>query len=204
MPEFRAEDHLTVGSADEAERWVDASALPDAQKADLRRFVAAFPDLEFVKEDDTLLDHIEEVEEITLPEWFRAQRTTLAFVSPPMRFRVDDYEYVCPRSDVVEKVRYELRLGYADEEQRDLFFDEAKVFPIGSWWGTDRSYLAIDLEDPSDERVFEFASQDLLDNSIDGRPVRGSVYPIFDSFPQLLAHIIDGELPDGRTVRASR
>jgi hypothetical protein len=73
---------------------------------------------------------------------------------------------------------------------------------MGSWWGTDRSYLAVDLKDPSDRRIFEFASEDLLDNSIDGRPVRGSVYPIFDSYAQFLAHVVEARLPDGTLLRA--
>jgi len=201
MPEFDREQHVTTGNSTEAAAWVEESTLPGEQKGELLRFVANFPSLRFSKEDDELFDRLEETDQVTLPRWLRDVRKTLTFVYPAMRVRVDDYTHLCPRSDAVEKVWYELRLGYADEEQRELFFDEAQVYPIGSWWGTDRSYLAVDLENPADERIFEFASEDLLDNSIDGRPVRGSVYPVFDSYAQFLAHIVEGELPDGTVVR---
>ncbi|HEV8561816.1 MAG TPA: hypothetical protein VGR06_36300 [Actinophytocola sp.] len=204
MFEFDFEQYATRGDRADAESWVEASDLGAEHKADLRQFIANFSALEFVRDHDELYDELEAADQVTLPRWLRQVRTTLAFVHPPMRVRVDDYIHLCPRSESVEKVWYELRLGYADEEQRELFHDEAEVYPIGSWWGTDRSYLAIDLKDHDDERIFEFASEDLLDNSIDGRPVRGSLYPVFDSYAQFLAHIVEGRRPDGTMVPMRR
>lgn len=202
MSDFSFDAHRTVGDSTVAVGWIAASRLPAEQKVHLQRFVDAFPSLGFFKEDDGLLDHLEEADQVTLPTGLREVRKTVAFVEPPMLVRVDDYRYLTPRSDIVEKVWYDIRLGYADEEQRELFHDEAGLYPIGSWRGTNRSYLAVDLQDPDDERVFECASQDLIDNSIDGRPVRDSVYPIFDSYAEMLAHIVEGRRPDGTAVEA--
>jgi hypothetical protein len=202
MTEPNFEPHLEMGSNTDATAWIESSTLPDEQKSDLRRFVAAFPTLTFARHTDALLDQLEQKDQVHLPRWLRDTVSTLAFVFPPLRFQVDDYQYLCPRSDYVDEVWYEFDFGYAHDQERQLFLDQGGVYPIGSWYGTDESYLAVDMTDPNDQRIFEFASEDLLDNSLDGKEVRASVYPIFDSYAQLLAHVTVGRLPDGSLVEA--
>ncbi|MGW7253697.1 hypothetical protein [Streptomyces sp. NPDC054834] len=192
MTGFDYEQHLIKGDADTALSWVESSALPDDQKAGLLRFVTNFPSLTFVKEDDVILDHYAAADRVALPAWLREVRSTLAFVDPPVLLRVDDFQWhYSPRSDDVEDIWYELRFGYHGEEQRALFFGDAKIYRIGAWWGTDESCLGVDLQAPEDQRIFDFSGADLRDNKLAGRPVRGSLYPVFDSYAQFLAHVAE-------------
>lgn len=192
MTEFDYERHLVKGDADTAHSWIESSTLSEEQKADLRRFVTNFPTLTFAKEDDAVLDHYEEIDRVVLPPWLRQIRATLAFVDPPMLLRVDDFQsYESPRSDDVEDIWYNLRFGYQGDEQRTLFLDDAGVYRIGVWWEDAESYLGVKLDDPEDRRIFDFSGADLRDNKLAGRPVRGSLYPVFGSYTELLAHITD-------------
>jgi hypothetical protein len=200
MTEFDYERHLIKGDAETACSWVESSTLPDDQKADLLRFVANFPSFTFIKEDDAVLDHYAETDGVTLPPWLREVRSTLAFVDPPVLLRVDDFQwYNSPRSDDVEDIWYDLRFGYHGAEQRALFFGDAQIYRIGVWWGTDESYLGVDLLNPEDQRIFDFSGADLRDNKLAGRPVRGSLYPIFGSYARLLAHVAEVRPLDGAT-----
>lgn len=191
--------HLTRGDAAAARLWIERSTLPEDDKADLTRFVATFPSLTYVKEDPTLLDRYAEADQVTLPQWFRDVRSTLAFVEPHVLVRVDDFQwYFSPRADDVEEIWYDLRPGCSGEEERDLFTGDSAIYPIGSDWDDGETHIGIDLENPVDRRIFDFHGEDLLDNKLDGRPVRGSLYPVFDSYAQLLAHVVEVRpLPGG-------
>ncbi len=144
-----------------------------------------------------LLDHVEQRDQLTLPRWFRDQRQVLAFVAAPAAHhgalvRFDDFDQLGPRSDTLDRIWYAIELdGYRDDEQRELFLDQAASYPIGQWPHTDRSFLAIHTADLDDPRIYEFAAQDLLDNVLDGGAARDSVYPAFDSYARMLSHIIE-------------
>jgi hypothetical protein len=184
--------HLTKGDAAAARSWVERSTLPEQDKADLLRFVASFPSLTFVKEDPALLDRYAEADRVTLPPWFRDVRSTLAFVEPHVLVRVDDFEwYSSPRADGVEETWYDLRPGCGGEEDRDLLVGDGGIYPIGNDWDNGETQLGIDLENPSDRRIFDFHSEDLLDNKLDGLPPRGSLSPVFTSYARLLAHVVE-------------
>jgi hypothetical protein len=191
-------ENLYRGDAAAARSWVERSALPEEDKADLLRFVARFPSLTFVKEDPGLLDRYAEDDRVTLPQWFRDVRSTLTFVEPHVLVRVDDFEwYDSPRADRVEDIWYDLRPGCGGEE-RDLLVDDGRTYPIGNDWDNGETRLGIDLENPSDRRILDFHGEDLLDNKLDGRPVRGSLYPVFSSYARLLAHVVEVRpLPGG-------
>ncbi|GAB3895526.1 hypothetical protein GCM10029964_075550 [Kibdelosporangium lantanae] len=182
----------TRGDAAAARSWIEGSALPDEDKADLLRFVATFPALTFVKEGPALLDRYAEADRVALPQWFRDVRSTLAFVEPHVLVRVDDFQwYDSPRADDVEELWYDLQPGCGGDEDRDLFVGDGRIYPIGTAWDRGETHLGIDLENPADRRVFDFHGEDLLDNELDGRPVRGSLYPVFSSYARLLAHVVE-------------
>ncbi|MFE2581729.1 hypothetical protein [Streptomyces sp. NPDC059378] len=192
MNAFDYEGHLTRGDADTARSWVESSDLPEDQKTDLLQFVANFPSHTFVREDDAVFDHYAETDGVTLPEWLRQVRSTLAFVDPPVLLQVDDFQwYDSPRSEDVEDLWYDLRFGYHGEEQRALFSDDAHVYRIGGSWETPGSYLGVDLLNPEDRRIFDFHGDDLRDNKLAGRPVRGSLYPVFSSYAKFLSHVTE-------------
>jgi hypothetical protein len=191
-------EDLYRGDAVAARSWIERSALPEEDKADLLRFVARFPSLTFVKEDSALLDRYAEDDRVTLPQWFRDVRSTLAFVEPHVLVRVDDFEwYESPRADRVEDIWYDLRLGCGGED-RDLLVDDGRIYPIGSDRNNHEIQLGVDLEDPSDRRIFDFHAEDLLDDKLDGVPLRGSLSPVFSSYARLLAHVVEiRPLPGG-------
>lgn len=179
-----------TGDAATALSWIDDSSLDEEIKEDLRAFVRRFPDLTFYKETDAYLDGIEKRDGVTFPAWFRAIRTTLAFVAKPVEFQVDGFDGPeSPRAEYPERIWYGLALGTNDEDETELLYEQALLYPIIRWTTSDRSILAIALDDPDDHRILEYSSQDLWDDDADGRPVRESVSVGFDSLPSLLGHI---------------
>ncbi len=183
--------YLTRGEAADACSWIEQSALPGADKADLRRFVARFPSLTFFKEEPALVDRYARADGVSLPPWFREPRGTLAFVEPHVLVRVDDFQwYYSPRADDAAEIWYDLRAGCGEEELA-LFTGDGGIYPIGSDWDDGETYLGIDLEDHGDRRIFDFHGEDLLDNKLNGQPVRGSLFPVFSSYAHMLAHVVE-------------
>lgn len=203
MTDFDEHPHLITGDAATATTWIEESALTDDDKAALRRFVARFPSLTFVKEDDAQLNQYEETDGVTLPPWFRETRSTLAYTVPGAQVRVDGFGWdESPRADEQDTHWYEVEPGYVNEENRETMFDLARVYPIAQWFANDRSYLAVDLEDPSDRRILEFALEDLWDDEAKGEPLRESTFPAFSSYADLLGHVVAVKLPDGTVIEA--
>lgn len=89
----------------------------------------------------------------------------------------------------------------SNDEQRDLLIEGA-LFPIGDWIETGRSTLAIKLDTPKNQRVYEYTQEDLWDNKYDGRPVFESVYLAFHSYAEMLGHIVAIQLQDGKVIEA--
>lgn len=192
MTEFDYGRHLIKGDAHTARSWIESSTLPEEQKIDLQQFVDNFPSLTFTREDDIILDRHGEVGGVQLPSWLREVRTTLAFVDPPVLCRVGDFQwYDSPRCEAVDRIWYEVQFGYSSEEERARLRDGAEIYPIGGWFGSDRSYLGIDLQNQQDTRIFDFSGEDMLDDELDDEPLRNSLFPIFSSYARFLAHVVE-------------
>lgn len=192
MTEFDYERHLIKGDAHTACGWIESSRLPVEQKADLQQFVDNFPSLTFTREDDIILGRYAATGGVELPPWLREVRSTLAFVDPPVLCRVDDFQwYDSPRCEAVDRIWYEVQFGYANEEERARLRDGAEIYPIGGWFGSDRSNLGIDLQNPEDTRIFDFSGEDMLDAELDDEPLRDSLFPIFSSYALFLAHVVE-------------
>lgn len=130
MADFDTEGRVARGTAEVARDWVSASGLNEAERDDLAAFVDNHDSLTFVQERDALLDAYAADARVILPPWFRAVRTTLAFVYPPQLVRVDDFIWDdSPYSEDVEDLWFEMFTGYSDPEQRDLFADRAASTP---------------------------------------------------------------------------
>ncbi|ADD40811.1 hypothetical protein [Stackebrandtia nassauensis] len=191
-----------VGDGVTAVCWIEDAALSDEDELALRRFVGRFPSLRFARDTPAVLDRHETVDQVTLPAWFRVARTILAGLEPAGRVRLDAFAIDgSPRETPREY--YEISPGYINEEIRGLLFDKAGVYLIGQEFGDDESCLAIDLENPRDRRIFEFAMEDLLDDDIADRPLRKSLTPVFSSYADLLGHIVAARMPDGEIVIAA-
>jgi hypothetical protein len=86
---------------------------------------------------------------------------------------------------------------------RDLFLTTSSNYsfiPIATVSG-DRNaesyFLAMNLNN-NDLKIYEFDTQDLFDNKSTNEPIEQSAYEIFDSYPQMLAHISEIKYLDGK------
>ncbi|MCQ6245779.1 hypothetical protein [Streptomyces malaysiensis] len=203
MAGFDVEGASVIGNSNEAINWVDGSSLSSEYKELLLRFVRRFPSMMFVKDRDSrLLREVESKEGLLLPDWFHEVRQTLCFVEPRMQVRFDDFDSYTPRADYLDEIWYSVGLISMGDEQRRLFVEEARVCPMAEWVEENRSFLAVQLNNPGDTRVHEFSAPDLLDNVLDGKPAGISVHPAFDSYPSMLSHVTAGKLPDGTVIKA--
>jgi hypothetical protein len=191
------------GNDEDATTWVQSSGLSEKDQADLLEFIQRFSSQTFFREDDELLDALELTNNVKLPLWFREMRKTLAGLDPSLQIRFSDYDQWLPRSDEVADAWYALKLGYVNDEERALIFDQAGCFPIGAWVGNDYSYLAINMQADNDQQILEFALSDLSDNIAEGTPARASVRVAFDSYPRMLWRIAQGKLPNEQPVDPS-
>lgn len=192
---------VILGTDSEALAWVAASGLDRETKEDLVSFIDNFPGQTFHQETDGYLDGIEARDGVTLPGWLSELRKTLAgmHTSTPARFL--EYDEDCARFDLVHKVWYTFTLGDMAGDDHSLFMEYAKLYPIGSWAENDRSYLAVNLEDPHDPSIYEFAREDLLDNFLDGAPSRPD--SVFKSYSRMLSRLHQFQSPDGDFIQAA-
>ena len=202
---FVVKHHYIEGNAEEAKIWINSSKLTKTAKQALLRFIKRFPTLQFYKEDTELLNGVEASEQVKLPKWLRDIRQTLAYViyGKLVWVRFDQFDGWSPRSEQLEQIWYSLGLrGYNNDKQRDLISKDG-LFPIGEWLETGRSTLAIKLDNPKDQRVYEYTEEDLWDNQYDQRLIFESVNVVFNSYAEMLGHIVAFQLQNGEVIEAT-
>ncbi|MFE9611281.1 hypothetical protein [Streptomyces sp. NPDC006012] len=171
-------------------RWVWAAELPERHKHNFIRFVERFPSLTFARDTEESLDEVESRDGVVLPSHIRNFRRTLSFVAPPLLALFDGYDYECSKSDAEVDIWYGIGLGEAGEEVLEDFLARAHSYVVGSWHGSDNSYLTVDTVNVEDERIFEFAGDDLAYALLEGSPVEEIIEPAFASYSSMLAHIV--------------
>jgi len=146
---------------------------------------------------------VEAKHRVQLPDWLRAIRQTLADVNYDklVWVKFDQFDGWSPRSDQIDQIWYMLGLGYDNDDQRDLLIPGV-LFPIGGWIETGRSILAIKIDDAQNQQVYEYTEQDLWDNRSDGFPVFESARVVFNSYAQMLGHIVALQLENGEVIEA--
>jgi hypothetical protein len=90
---------------------------------------------------------------------------------------------------------------YSTEERKQLLREQAGVFPLAEWIETGRSFLAGTISS-ADPAIYEFGEQDLYDAVHDRRPLASSLYRVFPSHAEMLAHIAVFKLTDGTVIEA--
>jgi len=200
MNEREANATPEFGTSTEAMGWVSGSDLDEESKSNLLKFIMNFPSLTFTRESDEYLDAVESEHGLTLPPWLRHLRKTLAGFTDPMPARFIAYDDDCARFDIVHKIWYTFSLGDMSEDDKPLFMEYAQMYPIGSWVENDRSYLAINLEDPQDRNIYEFAREDLSDSQTMGEsPLPDAV---FSSYPRMLSRLYQFKATNGVLMQA--
>ncbi|MFE6775595.1 hypothetical protein [Streptomyces sp. NPDC057676] len=119
-----------------------------------------------------------------------------------MLARFDGYDYDCSKSDLTTPIWYRIELGNTGDEEMEMFTGPAHSYTVGSWYGSDRSYLAVDLANPDDERIFEFTGEDVFSAHIAGEPADASIQAAFESYSSMLARVIELKTQDGTVLRA--
>ncbi len=78
--------------------------------------------------------------------------------------------------------------------------EDFALFPIATVKGfPDASsyFLGINLKN-NDKKIYQFNILDIYNNYSSGEPIEQSSYPIFNSYPEMLAHIAEIKYMDGK------
>jgi hypothetical protein len=176
----------TLGSSADAEQWIVAAAMADADKADLTRFVKRFPDVPFYFSSEALIERETKGEKFPLPAWYRTQRTTLDGWRPndpyaAVRFDGDDLGAI-PSKDYYLGL-YPHASEYADKLIAAGFANVALSVQ------DPQAMLAMSLKD-GDLQIYSYSFEDVSDAVSEGRDIAASFYPAFRSFASMLGHIV--------------
>jgi hypothetical protein len=182
-------------SSNEFVLWVELSSMSKTAKKETLKFIQNFPELEFYQDDALIFEKLEKSNKIKLPQWFCQARQTLAFVKSkqPIWAQFDKFVEWSPRLDLLGELWYTLNLrGYANKEEQKFLtsLETLSLFPIGETNRAGEGVLAINIGDSSDQAIYEFNLEDLWDNSSAELSPEDSVYPVFNSYSQMLSHII--------------
>ncbi|MFF5089082.1 hypothetical protein [Streptomyces niveus] len=191
-----------LGDSRAAKSWIRDSDLPQQHKQNFTRFVDRFPSLTFTRDSDESLARIESRDGLVLPSHIRRSRRVVAFVEPPLLALFDGYDYECNKSHSEVDIWYSLGPGEAGEEVVADFMDGAHSYVVGAWHGSDNSYLSIDTLHVEDERIFEFAGDDLAFALIEEDSVEGLIEPAFESYSSMLSRIVALRTWEGEVLRA--
>ena len=192
--------HRVFGDADEARGW-----LPSDDQPDLRQFIDRFPGQVFFWEDAVVAAAVSAEAETPVPAPVAGARAVLAGALPDedARFRLTGYTGISPRADRGPAIWYRPSLGrYSTPDRRELFLSDAGLFPLAEAVEAGGSILAARAAG-GDPAIYEFSEEDLADARSEGRPVTDSVYRVFVSYAELLAHIAAFRLPDGTVINAA-
>ena len=198
--------HRILGDADDARSWIQSASDRDRQL--LQQFISSFPDQVFFREDTVVFAAMAERAGTPVPAPIAGSRAMLAGVLPDedARFRLASSTRNSPRRDRLSAIWYHQNPGvYSTPDRKSLLLDKAGLFPLAEWIETADSILAARAAG-DDSAIYELSEEDLDDALAEGLPVTGSIYRLFDSYPELLARIDAFELPDGTliTARGSR
>lgn len=175
--------------------------MDGAQKSQLTAFVQRFPSITHTRGSDEFLDFMESANRVRIPDSFRSAFRTLMLAEDFPDFRVSSYSYWTPRTDNFLPIWYTGDWGYTNDQERSSLL-QAHMFPVAQWAETGISSLAINISDEADPKVYEFTSEDILDDIRGNLKPDSSVFPAFASYPEMISHIIELRLPDGTLVQA--
>jgi hypothetical protein len=195
--------HRTLGHAAEARRWVKQSGLAAERQAALLRFIGRFPTMSFYREDDSVVQGIEAISGVRLPPWFGEWRKTVAGVMPNHRVMVEfDGSTV---KQLGGDFRFELNQFRVHWDGRERFAQAGeRMVPFTIATSPDsQSLLALNLIDPSDEKIYTYHVESLNDPFYreGGRSLADALRVVFTSYADLFDHVSIVTLPGGDVRR---
>jgi hypothetical protein len=190
-----------------AKKIVEDSNLNSGDKEYYLLFIENFSDLIFYKNTDACLINIETENQIHLPEILKMYRSTLASVSygKKVKFKFGSFIQETPRTDKLPDLWYSIGLNSFSFEgnMRKIMLESASnfsLFPIAktdSELSSSGYYFGMNTQN-TDPNIYEFNILDVFDSYNDNESIEQSVYPIYDSYPQMLAHISEIKYMDGK------
>jgi hypothetical protein len=192
-----------VGDAAEALQWIAAAPISDGDKRGLAQFVKRFSALSFYREQPEVFRRRETDDDVVWPEWLKTIRArALAGVAPgqgEVELRFDRFDSASSlRADRVSQIWYRFRPGYSGES-RDVLFDDCGLYTIAEWASELRSSLEVSVANPAERRIFEVYVQDLFASKSSKEDPLGIVYPAFESYGSMMAHVVALRI-DGKEV----
>ncbi|WP_338932839.1 hypothetical protein WEB32_31070 [Streptomyces netropsis] len=175
--------------------------MDSTQKSQLNTFVQRFPSMTYARGSDEFLEFTERTNRVHISDSFRSIFNALILPGDFPDFRVATYTHWTPRTDNTHPIWYTGDWGYANDQERSSLL-QAHMFPVAQWVETGFSSLAINISDDTDSKVYEFTSEDILDDIRGNLSPDSSVFPAFSSYPEMISHIIELRLPDGTLVQA--
>jgi hypothetical protein len=185
---------------------VEKANILSLEKIDFLLFLNKFHDLSFYSNTDLAVNYIEAQNNLKLPENIRSFRKTIASVMYGSRveFKLRKFTTYTPRSDELKNYWYSLSMSPITLEGsvREILLNDTNeelFFPIANITNADVSgiYLALNIRN-NDKKIYEFNILDVFDSQSEGSPIIQSIYPVFDSYPQMLAHISEIKYLDGK------
>lgn len=200
---------FTEGSAEEAQKWIEASALSEEEKGQLLRFVQRFPEITFYKQS---LGG-------TPPLWLQLQAGVLnGFLKGQLVWvQFDAFDYPAPHVSLKD-TWYRLTLqGEVDAAHPKVYLEDKQAYFVGVEMEHYKTMLAV-LFDEEDKKVYEFDytavrpnSQDFEDDEEDadypqdgfGHIEPERIQAVFDSRCSMFGHICAIRLKGGTEFQAA-
>lgn len=198
---------IVIGDARAAKEWVTSSFLAEESKQVLLRFIARFPNLTYYQNHTDVLDRLEALDQIILPRWFRTFYHTLTFVMPDHHawVRFNGSLHPVLTAERLREQWFKLNaLGFAGEPELELLAQMRGIhpYPVVDEEGTGGERLAINLADHTDQHVYAYTFESILDNRSGGFPIEDSVFVMFATYAEMFERIIAIKLlPRGDDAR---
>jgi hypothetical protein len=200
-------EYAVIITSEQAKARVMQSNLSQQDKKYFLIFIKNFEELTFYYNKSFALDELELDLGIKFPQQLRVYRDILASVlyGFSVEFKFKSFIRSSPRKDYIDFLWYSVDLlGMPTKgDLRDLFLTTSSNYsfiPIATVSGdrnAENYFLAMNLHN-NDLKIYEFDTQDLFDNKSTNESIEQSAYEIFDSYPQMLAHISEIKYLDGK------
>jgi hypothetical protein len=201
------EEFAIVMTAYESHNNVDKANISEEDKINYHIFINNFSELPFFSSTDFGLNETELDIKVKFPENLRKYRKILADVlfGYPMEMKFKSFIRSSPRIDELNKLWYSVGLmGLSlDGDTGEILLrsnPDYSLIPIATVTGNpDASnyFLAVNSK-KDDQKIYEFNLLDIFDTYNEGEPIDQSAYEVFDSYPQMLAHVSEIKYIDGK------
>jgi hypothetical protein len=200
-------EFLTELSYESAKKVINESDLTQDDKTDYLIFIENFKDLDFYSNKEIVLSNIESENNIELPPNLKIFRQTLASVlyGKKAMFKFKNFLNQTPRTGEIEKLWYSIGMNVFSFEgsNRKILLESSsslRLIPIAKTDGKRNSsgyYLGMNFIN-NDKSIYEFNILDIFDKYNENKPIEESAYPVFTSYPQMLAHISEIKYLNGK------